>query len=184
MRTVPWAARAVWIVVPVATTLLSMVTMTAAATPGVRWLFREPIALGWLLLFCAWLTAILVSRRHRPAPAVALTPLIALVTLVAAFSGACTWAGFKLSEAALNDYAHAVAAGTAGEGQKRVGVFTVASPQRLTGGGVSFAIARSGSFLSLERYGMAYLPEGPGDERELDDLVRHLGGGWYLWTAD
>lgn len=76
-----------------------------------------------------------------------------------------------------------MAAGTAGAGQKRVSVFTVASPQRLTGGGVSFAIAGSGSFLSLERYGMAYLPEGPGDGRGLDDLVRRLGGAWYLWTA-
>ncbi|WP_405086002.1 hypothetical protein [Microbispora sp. NBC_01389] len=70
------------------------------------------------------------SKRFRPVFTVALTPIIALVTLVAALSGACTWAGFKMSEAALDDYAHAVAAGTAGEGQKRIGLFTVASPER------------------------------------------------------
>ncbi|GAA4213718.1 hypothetical protein [Microbispora amethystogenes] len=184
MRAVPWTVRAVWIVVPVATTLLSMVTMTAAATPGVRWMLREPIALGWLLLFCTWLTAVVVTKRHRPVFTVALAPVIALVTLVAAVSGACTWVGFTLSEAALNDYAHAVVAGTAGEGQKRVGLFTVTSPQRLKGDGVSFAIAGSGSLLSLERYGMAYLPKGADDGGELDELDRHLGGDWYLWMTD
>ncbi|WP_405084093.1 hypothetical protein [Microbispora sp. NBC_01389] len=109
---------------------------------------------------------------------------MALVTLVTAVSGACTWAGFKLSEAALNDYAHAVAAGTAGVGQRRVGLFTVTSSQRLTGGGVSFAIAGSGSFLSLEEYGMAYLPTGSDDGGEFDELDRHLGGDWYLWMTD
>ncbi|WP_327044449.1 hypothetical protein OG320_22110 [Microbispora sp. NBC_01189] len=82
MRRVQWTARAVWIVVPLATVLLSIVTMAAAATPGVRWVFRAPVPLGWLLLFCAWLTAILVGRRHRPVFTAALTPIIALVTLV------------------------------------------------------------------------------------------------------
>ncbi|MBP2704696.1 hypothetical protein JOL79_12815 [Microbispora sp. RL4-1S] len=184
VRTITWTARSVWAVLAVATALLSLVTMAAAVTPGIRWAVHQPVPLGWLLLLCAWSAAILLNKRHRPAFKVALTPLIASVTLVAAFSGACTWAGFKLSEAALDDYAHAVAAGTVGEGQEKVGLFTVTSPQRLSDGGVSFAIVGSGSFLSLEQYGMAYLPAGPGDGRELDDLVRHLGGDWYLWVAD
>ncbi|GLW24598.1 hypothetical protein DI270_012505 [Microbispora triticiradicis] len=124
-----------------------------------------------------------MSKRHRPVFTAALTPLIALVTLAAALSGACTWVAFKLSEAALNDYAHALAAGTAAEGRHRVGLFTVTSPQRLTGGGVSFAIAGSGSFLSLERYGMAYLPKGSDDGGDFDELDRHLGGDWYLWMT-
>ncbi|MEU6410779.1 hypothetical protein [Microbispora sp. NPDC046933] len=152
--------------------------------PGIRWAVHPPILLGWLLLFSAWSATILLNKRHRPFFEVALTPLIALVTVVVAFSGACTWAGFTLSEAALDDYARAVAAGTAGEGQERVGLFTVASPRRLPDGGVSFAIAGSGSFLSLEQYGLAYLPKGSDDGREFDELVRHLGNDWYLWMTD
>jgi hypothetical protein len=103
-------------------------------------------------------------------------------------SGCFQWSvhmgGFQTVRAALDDYAYAVAARTSGERPKTVGLFTATSPRRLPNGGVSFVLHVSGTFLSLEEYGMAYLPKGVGDGRDFDELDSHLGGSWYLWESD
>ena len=165
------------------------ITLVACSAPGGYFHLLVLVFVAWMLLLCAWLarwtiTSFLAHYYRRTVfkepgawRAHAIVPVVFAATLTITISGFPARLTFWFSRPSLNTLAtQFTSAGKISGAPTWIGLFPVDPVQRVAGG-FRFIVRGSGF---MDRYGFAYLPNGPpGDQPQ--DVYSLYSGPWYIW---